>query len=339
MNTQLHRRQRRALVTALLLAPATHIAVAQSVLLQPRYVGGRTSYVEEQMSMWLELTGGPVGAGGIEVYSSLTMGTLQTVESATSESVRLKVTIDRVAVKMKMPLIQPMGWDTDGVDPTHGTPALGKVLSKILGKSYLIELDADHQVTSIEGLSAIRKPLEPFEESLPALTPVLLTLREDHVKKEWGAGKLVLYPMRRVMVGDTWTRQVVDDFGASGEMLTTYKCTLVEIKSERGRRMALVDVQGAFEQKAGGQSANSLMGMGLRFRAGGLTGSAKYDVLRDQYVGNDSKAWVTLDATLPNNEQELGPAVARVRVEQRGLAASLGERNRHKRKHRAEARD
>jgi hypothetical protein len=320
------------IASAVVVLVALRTATAQTVVLEPKYIPGRTTYVQEQMNMWFVVAGGPLGPDGLEVYTSLTLGVLQTVKSASAEGVQLELTIDRVAVKLQAPIFTPMGWDTDGVDPSHGTPALGKALSTMLGKSYIVMLSADHQVTAIEGLDAIRAPLKEVEPSLPAVTPILLTLDEESVRKDWGEAKLVLYPMRRVKVGDTWTRAIREDLGEAGELLVTYTCTVAEIRSEHGHRVALINVAASFQQEADYKPTTGPMGLGLRFKNGSLAGTAKFDALRGHYVHNHSAAQLTLTATMSNDNQEPIDLQARVRVQQEGIAISLGDRNKQKRR-------
>ena len=328
------RRQTVAIVSAVVILLDVATASAQTILLKPKYTPGRTTYVEERTNMAFVVAGGPLGPDGVEMYTGLTLGVLQTVKSASDGGVRLEMTIERVAVKLQAPMFAPMGWDTDGVDPPHGTPALGKVLSTMRGKSYTVRLDAGHQVTTVEGLEAIRAPLKAAEQSLPAVIPILLMLDEESVRKDWVEAKLVLYPMRRVKVGDTWTRSIREDLGEAGELLVTYTCGVAEIKSEHGHRVALIDIAANFRQEGERAPATGPMGMSLRFKNGALSGEAKFDALRGYYLHNQSTADLTLVATISDGNQKPTDLEARVRVERESAEKSPGDRNKQKRRRR-----
>jgi hypothetical protein len=320
-----------AVACAALIAVAGTAAGADSVLLRPKYTPGRTMYAEEQTRMWLKLTRQPDGAERIEVYTGLTLGLLQTVKSASRGRTELLLTVERIAVKMEAPIVAPMGWDTDGVDPPHGTPALGKVLDAIVGRAYTVRLDGKHQVVEVEGLEEIRAVLEPMADALPALMPVVVAFKEDTVRKEWGQSKRVVYPMRRVKVGESWTHTIVDNLGPGGDMRTTYTSTLTQIKKEHGRRVALVDLQARFGQEAGADPATGPMGLQLQFQKGTLTGSATFDVLRGQYVSSRREAKLTFEATGGNDQGQPLARRVQIRVEYQGRALSSGQRNLQKR--------
>lgn len=333
MDKRRPRRSRQVRHGLLALLIAAELAAAQSTPLTPKFTPGRTAYVEETTQIWLgfgeQLPTGETDAA--PVYTRLTLGALERVESASSNGVRLRRTIDRVAVELCAPLLSPSGWDTDGVDPPAGTPALGDALAPLLGRSYTIELDVEHRADSVVGLGDIRKSLAPKAGADLALQTVAAALTEAHVRKQWSVlATPSLYPNRRVSVGESWNWIGVERAGATSDLLAAYTCTLSEIASASGRRVAIVDFQAEL-RPLGGPRPGPIDGQTpFQVSHGSMTGHARFDILSGRYVRLDSESRLTLRGFGPAEEPDASAAL-NIRVVRSAFACSPGQRNHQKR--------
>ena len=319
---------------ALMLLVGTQLAAAQELQLTPKFTPGRTAYVEETTEVWVgfdEDTPDSISTAAM-LHTRLTLGALETVESVTENGVRLRRTIDRVAIVFDAPLLTPSAWDSDGVDPPTGSPSLKEALTPLFGQSYTVNLDVSYSVASVGGLDEIRALLESGMRTSPALIPVSAALSEQYIHRQWSVlASPSLLPNRHVEVGEQWTWDGVEQAGSTGDLMASYSCKLVRIDSENGRRVALVAFEGAFRPFVDSRGDSFGGPLSLSVLRGAITGRAKFDSMSGRYVRFESESQVELCG--PKSADDPGESDARLRVIVRrsAFACTPGQRNRQKR--------
>lgn len=321
------RRSAAPLALATLLGACLAHSQAQSIALEPKYKPGQTLYSEQFASIEFNIAGGPVQeveAAGIKVLTEFRLGLLRTVQSASADGVTLRLTIDRIGVKFEMALLPPMAFDSDGVDPPAGTPALERALRPLIGMSYTLALNDKHEVVRTEGLDEIRAVLDRNGASLPPVSLINTLFSEKSVRRDWGEERMVLFPLRKVRIGETWTRSLDSELGSAGQVQTVYRCKLDRIVQDGDARLGLVSFTSDVRTAADAKPLKAPDGSDMKLRDGRITGHAAYDIALGDYVESVADGAISFQG----QPRDGAPAFrADVRLSQSGVVMSPEQRS------------
>ncbi|MEP0847677.1 MAG: hypothetical protein HRF50_12780 [Phycisphaerae bacterium] len=287
MSLRMPQRSVAPLVLANVLGTCLAQALGQSIVLEPKYPPGQTLYSEQFASIEFVIAGGAVqdvDAEGIKALTEFRLGLLRTVQSASADGVTLRLTLDRVAVKFEMALLPPMAFDSDGVDPPEGTPALERALRPLIGMSYTLALNGKHKVVRTEGLDEIRAVLDKNGASLPPVSLISTLFSEKSVRRDWGEERMVLFPMKSVRIGESWSRSIDSELGSAGQVQTDYRCKLDRIVKDGDTRLGLVSFISDVRTAADAKPLKAPDGSDMKLKDGRLTGHAAYDIVLGEYV-------------------------------------------------------
>ncbi len=301
-------------------------AVAQSLDLSPRYQPGVSLYLERDTTLDFDLSGGAVeSAVGAEmnVHSRVLIGLTRDVKPASNKQLDLALRVDRVAVHLTMPVLPEMAWDSDGVDPPGGTPALDRALRPLIGMSYVVTLAPDGSVTGVRGVDEIAELLRPHAQGLPVVQLVASMFKSDRIRREWGEDRSVLLPGDKIRVGESWKRTVSSDLGGSGELLTHYRCRLDKVLSEAGKRFGEVSVSARVEASKDGPPLVAPNGAAMELREGSIEGAARFSEALGEYTEEESEGRIAFVTVARSGADSFN---VRVQVRQTAVAMLAEER-------------
>ena len=144
---------------------------------------------------------------------------------------------------LKMVMNGPTGKiDYDSKNPPAEIPAAAKGVAAMLGQTFVMEMNAQGQITKVEGLKAL---LDRIISQLDLPDGAAKSMADDMLKKQFGNDAMVgtmqammaVYPEEPVGVGDTWIKNTNVTAGFPMQMENTYT-----LKSRAGG-MATLDVR------------------------------------------------------------------------------------------------
>lgn len=289
-------------LTATLAAAATMLmtppqeANAQSVLLKPKYVQGRTTYLEISQSIENTLSeagDGPARKGTFQ----RAFGVWHKVEAASPDrGARIVLTYDRVHLSIATPM-GSTSFDSDVDDPADTSNPLAMAMGPMLGMSMTMELDKDNRIASFTGMEAIRKRIEETTGGGPMYGQIKDELVDDGYRVMWGESRFVFYANKEVRVGDSWTRSLRQRDAALGELVFEYNCKLQRAGTEDGRKVAVVAYVATIRPAPTGEPQPDAIGRVSKLVAGEFKGTATYDLERGAFVKQASEGWTKINIT------------------------------------------
>jgi hypothetical protein len=223
-------------ILSLTLIVASPAIAEDAVLLKPKHEPGRTRYIESHMTVDMSQSVGD--APGMKGKIERTYGVMQKITSGTEAGGKWQMTFDRVAQDFAFPGMSAM-FDSDDPDNEDASPTLAAFLKPMLGMSIDLEVDAAGNISSCNGMKDI---LAKIEKGGPNTFAMMLKpeMTDDRAKTSWGDALLVLYPNKKVKVGDTWKTTAEINAPQLGKILTDYDCKLEKITDQAGRKVAIV---------------------------------------------------------------------------------------------------
>ncbi len=275
------------------------IANAQSLRIVPRHPLGKTFYIEDRIACRFSFTPGGLDDDTAMIVADVTLGVFERAEAIPGKGVRLIHTIDRVAIAFRGPPALVLRYDTDDAGAGE-TPA--SVLRKLVGRRYVVVLDVEGQVVRIRGADALRREIEPASNTLVALSPVVLALSDAQIRRRCSPGGIGLAcPDGRVRVGDTWSCEMFEPLAGGGRFRARYVYRLATTDSERGRRIARVELRCTLVPGIVVRSITLWHERRMRLCDGSIEGYALFDVARGRFTHADLHMRLTLAPTPADN--------------------------------------
>jgi hypothetical protein len=287
-----------ALLAGVAMMPMTlpQEAYAQAVLLKPKFVQGRTTYLE--ISQSIENTLSEAGQGPARKGTfQRTFGVWHKVEAASPDrGTRVVLTYDRIHLSIGTPM-GSTSFDSDVDDPTNTSNPLAMAMGPMLGMSMTMELDEDNRIASFTGMEAIRKRIEGTTGGGPMYGQIKDELVDDGYRVMWGDSRFVFYANKVVRVGDSWTNSLRQRDAALGELVFEYNCKLQRAGTEDGRKVAVVAYVATIRPASSGEPQPDAIGRVSKLIAGEFEGTATYDLERGAFVRQASEGWTKINIT------------------------------------------
>lgn len=316
-------------VAALLaVVTATTAAHGQSVLLKQRFPVGQTLYIEHHFDAAMSVTGEipQLPSGDLNVKTQICIGQRQLVEDRARDRTRLRLTIERVLIKIELPGIRPIGFDTDNRDPKDGSAQLGDAVTPLIGKSYLIEFDNDGKVRSTQGLNEIQALFNTRAAAgLPPMKVLETFFESDRVADQITKPRKIFYTGEHVEAGTTWKSSDATEFGDAGELVISYDCKITNVMDRDGRRIAKLAFTGD-ARLADEARAREFINLPFKLASAKVRGGGEFDPRRGRYAQLTTDADLTFRAKGRGYDGEEVPVVARFQVVQVSRAITPGER-------------
>ena len=221
----------------LTLIAASPVTAEDAILLKPKYEVGRTRYIENHISM--DMTQSMGQAQGVKGSIERTFGAMQEVKEGSESGGKWQMTFDRVAQDFKFSGMTAL-FDSDDPNNEDASPSLAAFVKPMLGMSLNLKIGADGEISSCEGMKEIVKKISARGPSTFSMM-MLPEMTDDRAKSTWGDSLLILYPNKKVKVGDTWKKSVEVTAPKLGKITSQYDCKLDKITEQGGRKVAVVE--------------------------------------------------------------------------------------------------
>lgn len=269
-------------------------AAEQSVLLKPRYVPGRTSYVEMALDFNQKITGSMFGSEGTEATIRQLQGVWEKTESlSAAEGARITMTFDRVQLTM-LSAAGSLSFDSDLDDPVDQSNALAPLLRPMLGMPMTLEVDKDGRIVSFRGMRSIVEKIEKSVGPQEIFSRLKNDFTDEAAKILWAERRLMLYPNREVSVGDTWQYASRVRGPLTGDRVCEYNFHLKGIEEKGGRLVAEIGYTGTIRTVAGAEPGPAVLGH-VELKSGTVEGAATFDIERGQYVRQTDQTHVVME--------------------------------------------
>lgn len=265
-----------------LVCSADPVAGQDSIVLKPKLELGQKYYLERLATV--------VQGGGRKTTFHFVQGMIEEVKGSTQEGLQLILTIDRYGFRGPKEI---GSFDTD-LDAQGQSEALGSILRAMVGSRLTLKLDKKFKIKSCKGTKDIVKKVEKkLEES--QLWNMLFKngVDDENYRAIWGESRFVLYPHKKVEVGDTWKNSYVEDDPQIGKIRSDYKMKLEQIETKGDSLQAIVSFSAAVSKVEGSEPADAK----VRFKSGQVDGTAIFDAKKGQFVKIESKSTSILETS------------------------------------------
>ena len=192
-------------LTVLSVFPAA-ASPGESVMLKREYAPGRISYIESQTKIEQDISGLPMPP--MKFHQKQLYGLLEEVKSAANDETKIVLKYDRAARISEAPMMGAVEFDTDDPDYVEAAPQLGAVLEPMIGMEVTMELDKDGKVVAFSGMDAINKKVSERAVASMHWAQMQEEFTNERGKETWGTGPLLIYPNKKVKVGDKEVKSV-----------------------------------------------------------------------------------------------------------------------------------
>ncbi len=206
---------------------------------------------------------------------------------------------------------QSSGWDSNG-ELRSAPPAVGKVFGATLGRSLVVELDDDGKLDLIFGMEEMVDAIREDAGSSGMVDFLITEFTEEEAARSLFTPRSVLFPGRRVQVGDTWQARHQTP-PLQGSLSKVYSCKLTGWDEEKDSVLAQVE----FTAKARPGSADDSLSI-VQVESLHSQGVARLDVNRGVLVFLDEETEMAFA-----QEQQDGEVVQRQSRIRREIRVSL----------------
>lgn len=237
-----------ALILAALSVLPAGTSLGQSVMLRREYAPGQISYIESETEIEQDISGLPMPP--MKLHMKQLYGLWEEVESATGDKTKIVLTYDRAARTVEAPMMGAVEFDTDDPDCEEAAPQLGVVLKPMIGMALRMELDKDGKAVTFSGMDAIHKKISEKAVASMHWAQMQEEFTDERGMETWGTGPLLIYPNKKVKVGDTWkaSSSIVRHF--VGTIVTDYQYKVDRIGMESGRKIVSISATGTVSGSA-----------------------------------------------------------------------------------------
>jgi hypothetical protein len=317
-----------------LIAPSAARA-SEKLLLAPAHKAGQGCYVQldQNIQFSQSMVGGSSEMPPMKGQFHRLYGLMRKVESADSKGLKLSFKFDRVNQNFKMGFMSA-AFDSDDPENEDASPQLAAPIKEIVGQSIKVHFDDKGKVTSFSGMDAIGEKIEALQAN-PFAMQIRQEMTDARGKIIWGDSLYVLYPWKKVGVGEKWNRSLTIDLPRIGKITTDYECRLDSIKEEGGRKVAVISFKGTSRSAAKAEQASGENGDEMADDEddgadeakekknpapppakvkGEVEGKARFDVAQGEIVDRQQTVKMKIELTAPSPAGEgKGP---RVKIDQ-----------------------
>jgi len=223
-------------------------AFGESVMLKRVCAPGRISYIENQVVIEQDISGLPMPPMKFQLKQLY--GLWEEVKSAAGDKTEIVLTYDRAARMSEAPMMGAVEFDTDDPDYEEAAPQLGVVLKPMIGMAVTMELDKDGKVVAFSGMDAINKKVSERAVASMHWAQMQEEFTDERGKETWGTGPRLIYPNKKVKVGDTWKASQSIERHMVGTIVTDYQFKVDRIGMENGRKTVSISVNGVMSAGA-----------------------------------------------------------------------------------------
>ena len=182
-------------------------------------------------------------------------------------------------------------YDSDDPDNEEAAPMISSIFSEMVGESYKYEVSRDGKVMNFSGMDEIVEKIDK-KASMNMFWPQMKSQYTNEAgRRQFAEDPLLIYPNKKVSVGDSWTATSSEDRPQIGKIKHDYTYKLEKIATENGRKVAIIsytaDVSGGDEGAP--PSEGEEKGGGKTEVKGTITGKAVYDVEQGLIVSDKSE--------------------------------------------------
>ena len=288
-------------------ATVTTAAADDSVLLKPKFVAGRTIYIETRKKTEQTMSGGTFGDEGMSVKRDQILAVRRKIDKVTAAEVEMTLAFDRISQSFDGAMMGSMTYDSDAPAPDSDAEMLSEIFAPLVGKSFKLKLDAQRRVKSIDGLSKVIDEIADATVGNLLFDQLKQAFSDDSLKSTWGASLWALYPHKAVSAGDTWKNTLKTPSPQLGGLTYDFDCKLDRIDEKEGRKFAAVSFQGKIRQF--GKATPNQMGLTILVRSGSFEGKATFDIERGELVERSEKTSMEMAGLLPGGEDEVAMTI------------------------------
>ena len=310
-------------------ATATTAAADDSVLLKPKFVAGRTIYIETREKTEQMMSGGMFGDEGMSLKIDEVFAVRRKIDKVSVAEVELTLAFDRISQSFDGAMTGSMTYDSDAPAPDSDAEMLSEIFAPFVGKSFKLKLDVQRRVESVDGLSKVIEEIADAIVGNQLFDQLKQAFSDDSLKSTWGASLWVLYPNKAVSAGDTWKNTLKIPAPQLGGLTYDFDCKLDRIDKKDGRKFATVSFQGKIKRT--GKAEPNQMGMTILVRSGSFEGKATFDVERGELVERSETTSMELAVSMPGAEDDDEPAMTIKQTSSR-VTRILSEEQRRKQK-------
>ncbi len=265
-----------------------------SVMLTRNVPPGETYYVEMNDDMETFSRGGFFGEEGVTRRSSRLRTVRRSVaELPTKKGTRVSLTFDRVAMFTET-AEAPVTFDSDADDPTDELDLLAAALGPMLGKTLEFDVDRQGKVLHSRGMDQVYAAVEEAAAGGMVFVKLEEELTDARGRFYWNDTHSVLYPNKRVRVGDEWTAATIQPSIYQPNILREYQCKVEFIGERDGARIAEISYRVKMRESDDRQSKARMFGMLMSFKDGHAEGTATFDIKRGEFVAQTEDVLMNL---------------------------------------------
>jgi hypothetical protein len=147
----------------------------------------------------------------MKTQQNMTMESTYDVAAGAGNNKNIKVSFDRIAMEMKMPM-GSMSYDTK--DPSKGNPNMA-MIGNILHKPFTMEVSEQGEIKKVDGLSTIINSIgDTSTAEGAAMRQQMASAFSDSMVKSLMQQSLNIFPDHPVRPGDTWKNEYNINVGA-----------------------------------------------------------------------------------------------------------------------------
>ncbi len=171
---------------------------------------------------------------------------------------------------MKMGSVTMMSYDSKNKNASGANNPLAGVMDNIVGNRLYMELNADGDVVSVEGLDDLLEGVGGGGGVVGSMMKGMFT--EDSVKQ---LGVLPQgLPKEPVKVGDEWPYELEFPMGPAGVLKVDMDYTFSGLEDRDGRKCAVLEYTGTMQSKAGGGGDSAV---DINIKEGTIKGKTWFD--------------------------------------------------------------
>ncbi len=295
--------RRACLPAALIALLASAASAADEVELKPQFKAGTTRLIEMTEVAGQEMSGEMLGDQTMKSESGSIHTFEEKVLDASADLSKVQIAFQRVMMKLSHPMAGSHAFDTDSGEKPTDDNSMALVAAPWVGKALTFTIDAAGEVKKVEGLDELRKAVDQsamgdtlYEQMKEQM------LGEDTIKQQFWAGRLAIFPGKKVKVADTWQKSIQTKSPTFGTMDTRFDCKLDKIEKRDGRTFAVVAYTATSSLPAGAEVKPNAMGAMPSLKTWTAQGTATIDVELGQIDAGKSelKADISLSMNAPD---------------------------------------
>ncbi len=184
--------------------------------------------------------------------------------------------------------------------PDEQDPGMAKGFRPLLGAELVFTLDADGEVTEVDGVDALWEAYAKEFEGMPMADEVMKQIKQafgdEALAKMVRPGQQVI-PKEPVGEGHTWKLEQQLPVPFVGKMTVRTTNRLESIENREGRKVATINVQGDFSADEP-EKEEGVMGLNVESAEGDQTGTYVMDLDSGLVLEMDMSQDLTLKATM-----------------------------------------